>query len=69
MAIKTCKIVNKQLISLEVKPRKNLLKEGNGINVFVNIGGHGFWDKGGVYTLGVSEKNFVAASGGRNTWV
>ena len=26
-----------------------------------NIGGHGFWDKGGVYTLGVSEKNFAAA--------
>ena len=30
----------------------------------VNIGGHGFWDKGGVYTLGVSEKNSVAASVG-----
>ena len=28
------------------------------------IGGHGFWDKGGVYTLGVSEKNSAAASGG-----
>ena len=25
--------------------------------------------QGGVYTLGVSEKNFAAASGGRNTWV
>ena len=30
----------------------------------VHIGGHGFWDKGGVYTLGVSEKNSAAASGG-----
>ena len=28
---------------------------------FTNIGGHGFWDKGGVYTMGVSEKNFAAA--------
>ena len=27
------------------------------------IGGHGFWVKGGVYTLGVSEKNSAAASG------
>ena len=35
----------------------------------MNIGGHGYWDKGGVYTLGVSEKNLAAASGGRNTWV
>ena len=35
----------------------------------MHIGGHGFWDKGGVYTLGVSEKNFAAASCDRNTWV
>ena len=28
-----------------------------------NIGGHGFWVKGDVYTLGVSEKNSAAASG------
>ena len=34
-----------------------------------NIGGHGFWDKGGVYTLGVSEKNFAAASRDCNTLV
>ena len=33
------------------------------------IGGHGFLDKGGVYTLGVSEKNFAAASGARTTGV
>ena len=30
------------------------------------IGGHGFWGKGGVCTLGVSKKIFVAAYGGRN---
>ena len=53
--------------------RKEFLLQG--ILIFIvlmevgNIGGHGFWDKGGVYTLGVSEKNFAAASGGRNTWV
>ena len=39
------------------------------IMTFLVIGGHGFWDKGGVYTLGVSEKNFAAPSGGNNTWV
>ena len=33
------------------------------------IGRHGFLDKGGVYTLGVSKKNFAAASGRRTTWV
>ena len=31
---------------------------------YTNIGGHGFWDKGGVYTLGVSEKNSAAAASG-----
>ena len=31
-----------------------------------NIVGHGFWDKGGVYTGGVSKKNFAAAFGGQN---
>ena len=32
------------------------------IRYTIGIGGHGSWVKGGVYTLGVSEKNFVAAS-------
>ena len=31
----------------------------------VNIGGHGFWDKGGVDTGGCPQKNFPAAFGGR----
>ena len=29
------------------------------------IGGHGFWDKGGVDTGGCPQKNFPAAFGGR----
>ena len=29
------------------------------------IDGHGFWDKGGVYTRGCLQKNFSAAFGGR----
>ena len=37
--------------------------------LFVFIGGHGFRDKGGVCTGGVSKKNFVAASDGGNTGV
>ena len=40
-----------------------------GTLIVMHIGGHGFLDKGGVYTLGVSEKNFAAASGGRTTGV
>ena len=31
----------------------------------MNIGGHGFWDKGGVDTGGCPKKNFPAAFGGR----
>ena len=31
----------------------------------VDIGGHGFWDKGGVDTGGCPQKNFPAAFGGR----
>ena len=31
-------------------------------NFLHDIGGHGFWDKGGVYTGGVSKNNFAAAS-------
>ena len=31
----------------------------------LNIGGHGFWDKGGVDTGGCPQKNFPAAFGGR----
>ena len=33
--------------------------------LFLNIGGHGFWDKGGVNTRGCPQKNFPAAFGGR----
>ena len=33
--------------------------------LFINIGGHGFWDKVGVDTGGWLEKNFPAAFGGR----
>ena len=32
----------------------------------VNIGGHGFWDKGGVYTGVCRKKKFAAAFGGQN---
>ena len=34
--------------------------------ICIHIGGHGFWDQGGVYTGGVSRKNFAAAFGGQN---
>ena len=34
-------------------------------NTFLIIGGHGFWDKGGVDTGGCPQKNFPAAFGGR----
>ena len=33
--------------------------------LFLIIGGHGFWDKGGVDTGGCPKKNFPAAFGGR----
>ena len=61
---------SQKLISRKIGVKENqkiftLCKTFHSILTILNIGGHGFSDKGGVDTGGCLKKNFSAAFGGR----